>query len=163
VVGTRPSQHCLGSRPIGRGAFGPIAAMVGASPLQCSEATTTIPIVAAAMGDPLSDGLVASLARPGGNITGSTFLGPELVPKRLELLKEALPKASKVAEQSHQTSDALVLWGGVVPCRVVPNPLQMERLQTKCSEPCCCGSLRLLCSKGFSERTFYERWPVPTG
>ena len=56
------------------------------------QATTTIPIVAGAMGDPVGDGLVASLARPGGNITGLTFLGPELVPKRVGLLKEALPR-----------------------------------------------------------------------
>jgi len=61
------------------------------------QATTTIPIVGLSMGDPVRDGLVASLAKPGGNITGTTFLGPELVPKRLELLKEALPAASRVA------------------------------------------------------------------
>ena len=61
------------------------------------QATTTIPIVAPVMGDPVGDGLVASLARPGGNITGLTFLGPELVPKRLELLREALPRVSRVA------------------------------------------------------------------
>ncbi len=61
------------------------------------QATKTIPIVASVMGDPVGDGLVASLARPGGNITGLTFLGPELVPKRLGLLKEALPKVSRVA------------------------------------------------------------------
>jgi hypothetical protein len=61
------------------------------------QATTTIPIVSFAMTDPVGDGLVASLARPSGNITGSTFLGAELVPKRLALLKEALPKASRVA------------------------------------------------------------------
>ena len=60
-------------------------------------ATTTIPIVAAAMGDPVGDGLVASLRRPGGNLTGTTFLGPGLVPKQLELLKEALPRVSLVA------------------------------------------------------------------
>jgi putative ABC transport system substrate-binding protein len=65
------------------------------------QATTTIPIVAVAMGDPVRDGLVTSLARPGGNITGSTFLGPELVPKRMELLKEALPRASRVAVLWH--------------------------------------------------------------
>jgi len=65
------------------------------------QATTTIPIVAGAMGDPVGDGLVASLARPGGNITGLTFLGPELVPKRLGLLKEALPKVTRVAALWH--------------------------------------------------------------
>jgi putative ABC transport system substrate-binding protein len=66
------------------------------------QATTTIPIVAPTMGDPVGDGLVASLARPGGNITGLTFLGPELAPKRLELLKEALPKMSRVVGIWHQ-------------------------------------------------------------
>ena len=65
------------------------------------QATKTIPIVAGVMGDPVGDGLVASLSRPGGNITGLTFLGPELVPKRLELLKEALPGGSRVAALWH--------------------------------------------------------------
>jgi putative ABC transport system substrate-binding protein len=65
------------------------------------QATTSIPIVAGAMGDPVGDGLVASLARPGGNITGLTFLGPELVPKHLGLLKEALPKITRVAALWH--------------------------------------------------------------
>ncbi|MCP3440326.1 ABC transporter substrate-binding protein [Bradyrhizobium sp. CCGUVB14] len=65
------------------------------------QATTTIPIVVPVMGDPVGDGLVASLARPGGNITGLTFLGPQLVPKRLALLKEALPTASRVAALWH--------------------------------------------------------------
>jgi putative ABC transport system substrate-binding protein len=64
-------------------------------------ATTTIPIVVPVMGDPVGDGLVASLARPGGNITGLTFLGPELVPKRLAMLKEALPSVSRVAALWH--------------------------------------------------------------
>jgi ABC-type uncharacterized transport system substrate-binding protein len=53
------------------------------------------------MGDPVRDGLVASLARPGGNITGLTFLGPELAIKRLELLKQALPAMSRVAALWH--------------------------------------------------------------
>jgi ABC-type uncharacterized transport system substrate-binding protein len=65
------------------------------------QATATIPIVIPVMGDPVGDGLVASLARPGGNITGLTFLGPQLVPKRLALLKEALPKATRVAALWH--------------------------------------------------------------
>ena len=60
------------------------------------QATTTVPIVAFAMGDPVGDGLVESLARPGGNLTGLTFLGPQLVPKRLEILKELLPKVARV-------------------------------------------------------------------
>jgi putative ABC transport system substrate-binding protein len=65
------------------------------------QATATMPIVVTAMGDPVRDGLVTSLARPGGNITGTTFLGPELVPKRLALLKEVLPKVSRVAALWH--------------------------------------------------------------
>ncbi|MDA9499906.1 ABC transporter substrate-binding protein [Bradyrhizobium sp. CCBAU 11357] len=62
---------------------------------------TTIPIVVAVMGDPVGDGLVASLARPGGNTTGLTFLGPQLVPKRFALLKEALPMIVRVAALWH--------------------------------------------------------------
>ena len=65
------------------------------------QATTTIPIVIPVMGDPVGDRLVAGLARPGGNITGLTFLGPQLVPKRLALLKEALPNATKVSALWH--------------------------------------------------------------
>jgi ABC-type uncharacterized transport system substrate-binding protein len=65
------------------------------------QATTTIPIVVTAMADPVAERLVASLAQPGGNTTGLTFLGPELVPKRLALLKEALPTISRVAALWH--------------------------------------------------------------
>ena len=65
------------------------------------QATDTIPIVVPVMGDPVGDRLVASLARPGRNITGLTFLGPELLPKRLALLKEALPTASRVVALWH--------------------------------------------------------------
>jgi len=61
------------------------------------RATTTIPIVMLASGDAVASGLVASLARPGGNVTGSTFFVPELMAKRLELLKEAIPRATRVA------------------------------------------------------------------
>ena len=65
------------------------------------QATDTIPIVVPVMGDPVRDRLVANLARPGGNITGLTFLGPELLPKRLALLKETLPTASRVVALWH--------------------------------------------------------------
>jgi putative tryptophan/tyrosine transport system substrate-binding protein len=61
------------------------------------QATTTIPIVMAAVGNPVGSGLVASLARPGGNVTGLTTITRELDAKRLELLKEAAPKVSRVA------------------------------------------------------------------
>ena len=65
------------------------------------QATATIPIVVPVMGDPVGDGLVETLAHPGGNVTGMTFLGPQLVPKRLALLKEALPSASRIAVLWH--------------------------------------------------------------
>jgi putative ABC transport system substrate-binding protein len=61
------------------------------------EATTTIPIVMAQDGDPVANGFVASLARPGGNITGLSNLAPELMGKQLELLREIIPKLSRVA------------------------------------------------------------------
>jgi ABC-type uncharacterized transport system substrate-binding protein len=61
------------------------------------DATTTIPIVMAVGGDAVAEGLVSTLARPGGNITGSTFFGPELSAKRLEILKEAVPRLTRVA------------------------------------------------------------------
>jgi putative ABC transport system substrate-binding protein len=61
------------------------------------KATATIPIVFASVGEAVDSGLVFSLARPGGNATGLTFLAPELDGKRLELLKEAFPKISRVA------------------------------------------------------------------
>ncbi len=60
------------------------------------QATTTIPIIMAATGDPVGAGLISSLARPGGNITGQSSLAAELEAKRLELLKELLPSLSRV-------------------------------------------------------------------
>jgi len=67
------------------------------APLAAKRATTTIPIVMTAAGDPLGSGLVASLARPGGNVTGMSLMAPDLGGKRLELLKEVLPRLSRVA------------------------------------------------------------------
>ena len=68
------------------------------------EATVTIPIVMMNVGDPVGSGFVASLARPGGNITGFSGLAPELSGKRLELLKEVVPKLSRVAVFGSSTS-----------------------------------------------------------
>ena len=65
--------------------------------LAAKQATTKTPIVLAISGDVVSAGLAASMARPGGNITGSTFFFPELNAKRVELLKEAVPRASRIA------------------------------------------------------------------
>lgn len=64
-------------------------------------ATGQIPIVAIGMADPVEDGLVASLARPGGNLTGTTFFGPQLVGKRLQLLKEVVPQLTRAAVLWH--------------------------------------------------------------
>jgi putative ABC transport system substrate-binding protein len=61
------------------------------------RATKTIPIVAISIGDPIGAGLVTSLARPGGNITGNTILGPDIVTKKLQILKDAIPAVSRVA------------------------------------------------------------------
>jgi putative ABC transport system substrate-binding protein len=80
------------------------------------HATTTIPIVMVDVGDPVATGLVANLARPGGNITGLATLSPELSGKRLELLKEAVPTASRIAIFSNPTS--------------LTNPLQLKEVQT---------------------------------
>lgn len=65
--------------------------------LAVKKATTSVPLVMVAVGDPVGTGIVASLARPGGNITGLTSISPELEGKRLELLKEVTPKLSHVA------------------------------------------------------------------
>jgi putative ABC transport system substrate-binding protein len=74
-----------------------IVAIASPAARAAQGATSTIPIVVGSVGDPVREGLVESLSRPGGNITGTTFLGPELVAKQLSLIKELLPAASRVA------------------------------------------------------------------
>jgi putative ABC transport system substrate-binding protein len=66
------------------------------SVLAVKNASTTIPIVTMTTGDPVGAGLVASLARPGGNVTGLSSLSPDLSTKRLEILKDAIPKLARV-------------------------------------------------------------------
>src|SRR5712691_10871845 len=73
------------------------------------EATTTIPIVMAEARDPVGTGLVASLARPGANVTGLSGMGPDLVGKRLQLLKEVAPRVARVAVLYHPPAAATVV------------------------------------------------------
>jgi putative tryptophan/tyrosine transport system substrate-binding protein len=72
---------------------------------EAMRATSTIPIVMAQTNDPVADGFVASLARPGGNVTGQTGIGRELIGKRLEVLRKALPSVSRVG----------VIWNPALP------------------------------------------------
>jgi putative tryptophan/tyrosine transport system substrate-binding protein len=78
----------------------PVDVMLAAGPpavRAARDATSTIPIVMQYTADPVADGVVASLARPGGNVTGVTAMGAQLAGKRLELLKETIPHLSRVA------------------------------------------------------------------
>jgi putative ABC transport system substrate-binding protein len=86
-----------------------IAAAGTLAPLAAKRATTTIPIVMTAAGDPLGSGLVASLARPDGNVTGMSLMATDLGAKRLELLKEVVPRLSRV----------VVLWNADNPYSVL--------------------------------------------
>jgi putative tryptophan/tyrosine transport system substrate-binding protein len=72
-------------------AFGTVATQAA------QAATQTIPIVMVAVGNPVREGLVASLAHPGRNVTGTSLLGPDVAPKRLQLLKQVIPSAVRVA------------------------------------------------------------------
>jgi len=77
--------------------------------LAVKKATTTVPLVMVAVGDPVGTGIVPSLSKPGGNITGLTSISTEMDGKRLELLKEVVPKVSHVA----------VLWNSVSPLQIL--------------------------------------------
>ena len=74
------------------------------------RATSTIPIVMAAGADPVGSGLVTSLARPGGNVTGLTALSTELAGKRLQLVREVVPKATRVAVLAYHGTSATRLF-----------------------------------------------------
>jgi putative ABC transport system substrate-binding protein len=79
-----------------------VIVVVSTSPARAAkEVTSLVPIVVAGMADPVGDELIVSLSRPGGNITGTTFLGPELIAKRLGLMKEAVSGLSRVAALWH--------------------------------------------------------------
>jgi ABC-type uncharacterized transport system substrate-binding protein len=79
-----------------------VIVVVSTSPARAAkQATSIIPIVVGGMADPVGDELIVSLSRPGGNITGTTFLGPELIAKRFGLLKDAISELSRVAALWH--------------------------------------------------------------
>ena len=93
------------------------------------QATSTIPIVMAAVDDAVEQGFVASLARPGGNITGASSLNPELSGKRLELLKEAFPKVFRVAVLREAVGGASSLRATMEAARVLGVHLQILELR----------------------------------
>jgi putative ABC transport system substrate-binding protein len=100
----------------------------GSGARAAKKATDTIPIVLT-YGDPLNDGLVASLARPGGNVTGLSAFVSELGGKQLELLKEAFPRISRVAVFWWTKQNALVLEdmkGAAAASRVTLQPLELR-------------------------------------
>ena len=94
--GHEDRQPALAADLVGRKVDAIVTVGVSAARL-AKEASSTIPVVFFTGGDPVADGLVASLARPGGNMTGVTVFGAELNPKRLELLSELVPRARAVA------------------------------------------------------------------
>src|SRR5437667_11780954 len=81
-----------------------IAALTSPSAIAAKAATATTPIVFTTIADPVQIGLVASLNRPGGNLTGVTFLNVEIVPKMLELLHEVVPTATTMAALVNPTN-----------------------------------------------------------
>jgi ABC-type uncharacterized transport system substrate-binding protein len=83
-----------------------IVAQSGEATKAVQAATRTIPIVMSMVMDPVGSGIVPSLARPGANVTGTSFMAPDLVGKQLELLKEVVPKVTRVALLRHPTNPA---------------------------------------------------------
>ena len=83
-----------------------IVAQSGEATQATRQATRTVPIIMSLVMDPVGSGLVASLARPGGKVTGTSVMAPDLVGKQLELIKEVVPKASRVALLRHPSNPA---------------------------------------------------------
>src|SRR6267142_6604777 len=86
-----------------------IVATSGAAALAAKRATTSVPIVMAESGDPVAIGLVASLARPGGNVTGLSVMDQEITAKRVQLLREIAPRVSRIAVLYHPPFPATLL------------------------------------------------------
>src|SRR6516164_9710072 len=93
----RPEQLIAAATELAQLPVDVVVTFGSAATQAAKQATTTIPIVMVGIGDPIRAGFVASLAHPGENITGNTILGPEVAPKRLQLLKLAVLTMSRVA------------------------------------------------------------------
>jgi putative ABC transport system substrate-binding protein len=106
----------------GSGTPGPVAAR---------RATSTIPIVMTIAGDPVGSGLVASLARPGGNVTGLSIVVPDLLGKQLQLLKEAVPTVSRVAVLSNPTNPAVAVSLGAAEAAALSLHVQLQVLRAR--------------------------------
>jgi putative tryptophan/tyrosine transport system substrate-binding protein len=116
-----------------------IVALGGPAAEAAKRATSTIPIVLWGVGDPVGLGLITNVAHPGGNVTGVTELSTELTPKRLQLLKELVPDASRIAIVWNSSDRAMDLRArefaatatqlGVTMsrCRSVRSAISMER------------------------------------
>jgi putative ABC transport system substrate-binding protein len=99
------------------------------------QATRTIPIVMTIVGDPIGAGFIASLAKPGGTITGLTQISAELGGKRLELLKEAFPKISRVAVLVDPATSAQGVTGALQPTRMAAEALGVKLLTLELQGP----------------------------
>jgi putative tryptophan/tyrosine transport system substrate-binding protein len=103
----------------------------GAGPIRAAmRATSSVPIVMAETNDPVEDGFVASLARPGGNITGQTSIARELIGKRLEVLRKILPSASRVGviwnPETNQAGQLQIAEAAAGPLGLTPVPLEVR-------------------------------------
>jgi putative ABC transport system substrate-binding protein len=103
----------------------------GPSALAAKGATSAIPIVMTNVGDPVGFGLVASLARPGGNVTGLSSLSPELITKRLEILKDAVPKLARVGLLRSPTSITTEIQLKEVKPTALALKLKLEEIETQ--------------------------------
>src|SRR5262249_34749745 len=98
------------------------------------QATSTIPIVMAIVGNPIETGIVTSLARPGGNITGSSFFHPELNAKRLELLKTLKPDLARAAALVHPDNAAMVAVVRAMEETAIALDITLQRLEVRTLE-----------------------------
>ncbi len=101
--------------------------------LAAKQATTTIPVVVALLGDAVAVGIVASLARPGGNITGSQFHFPEIMAKRIEVLKDAMPRLARVAVLINPANRAV--WPALKAMQETARSLMVELQQIEARGP----------------------------